>query len=180
MRRFSSLVIALSLFAAPLAKAEIWQSAEVLKRGSAAVGGFGQIYFDPSKFMAYGQFLYGIGNDLQLEARMGGGDLDFYAGFFAKARLVSNKAGEVALWSGIHSQGNGYWDLAPIFSHDFGRVEFYFAPYISISLGDRNSGVTLNPGLSFDIKPKLKFYGELAAKVSNIPTSIIGGVRYSF
>jgi hypothetical protein len=181
MKRLIPILAALFL-TAPFsgAHAQIWQSAKALKQGAASVGAFGQLYFDPSEFMAYGQAAYGIGNGMQLEGRLGTGSLDFYAGMFVKAFVLSNKMISIALWSGIHSQGNAFWDFAPIFSHDFGRVDLYFAPFISLSLGDRSSGVTLNPGMSVDIQPNLVFYGELGLKLSNIPSSLMGGVRYFF
>jgi hypothetical protein len=175
-----SLVVFFTLFSVSSAEAQIWQTAKVLKQNSAAVGGFGQLYFDPSEFMAYGQLTYGIGNGMQLEGRLGTGSLDFYAGMFVKALVVSNQVASIALWSGIHSQGNAFWDFAPIFSHDFGTLELYFAPFISLSLGDRHSGVTMNPGMNLALRPNLAFYTELALKVSNIPSSLTAGVRYVF
>ena len=167
-------------FLSASAHAQIWQTANVLQQGAATIGGNGQLYFDPSEFTFNGQLLYGIGNQLQLEARLGAGSLDFYAGAFVKYHFFGNKIFDLALWSGLHSQGNAYWDIAPIFSHDFGTVDLYFAPYIAISLGDRETGVTLNPGLIFDVKSDLKVYGELGLEVSNIPTSLAVGIRYFF
>jgi hypothetical protein len=179
-RLFLTLALSFTLLSSAPANAQIWQSAKVLKQSTGAIGGFGQLYFDPSEFMAYGQFTYGIGNGMQLEGRLGTGSLDFYAGMFVKALVVSNSVASIALWSGIHSQGNAFWDFAPIFSHDFGALELYFAPFISLSLGDRNSGVTMNPGMNFALRPNLAFYTELALKVSNIPSSLTAGVRYLF
>jgi hypothetical protein len=175
-----SFALLVALFTTSSAQAQIWQSAKVVKQSSASIGGFGQLYFDPSEFMAYGQLAYGIGNGMQLEGRLGTGSLDFYAGMFVKALVVSNSVASIALWSGIHSQGNAFWDFAPIFSHDFGTLELYFAPFISLSLGDRSSGVTMNPGMNLALRPNLTFYTELALKVSNIPSSLTAGVRYFF
>lgn len=163
-----------------VAHAQIWQTANVLQQGAATVGGNGQLYFDPSEFMFNSQLLYGVGNQIQLEARLGVGSIDTYVGAFAKYHFFNNKIFDLAFWSGLHSQGNAYWDLAPILSHDFGSLEIYFAPYIAISLGDRKSGVTLNPGVSVDAQSNLKVYGELAVEVSNIPTSLAVGIRYFF
>lgn len=181
MKRLNVVALLCALFVAtPLAHAELWQTANVYKQGSGGFGAVGQYYFDPSKAMLYGQFLYGVGNNLQIEARMGGGGLDFYVGMFVKDQLIATQDMSVAIWSGFHSQGNAFWDIAPIFSHNFGRIEFYFGPYVAVSLGDRDSGVTLNPGFRIPIQSNLSVYSELALKVSHIPTSVIGGLRYSF
>lgn len=173
-------VLVISVLMTSSAQAQIWQTANVLQQGAGSAGVNGQLYFDPSEFMVNGQLMYGIGNQLQLEARLGVGGFDTYAGFFTKYHLMTNKLAAFSIWTGIHSQGNAYWDLAPIFSHDFGPVDLYFAPYIAISLGDRESGVTMNPGLQFDAKPDLKVYAELALEVSHIPTSFTAGFRYLF
>jgi len=168
------------IFFAPSAHAVLLQSAKVNPQGIASLGGFGQLYFDPSEIMVYGQMVYGVGNNYQMEARVGLGGLDTYVGGFVKNQIMTSSLMSFAVWGGIHSQTNAFIDVAPILSFDFGAVELYLGPALALSLGDADTGVTFNPGLNFGTSANLSIYAELAMKVSNTPTSFIGGVRYYF
>ena len=181
MKNLFRVVLLTCLVAFPIsAQAVLLQSAKVVPQGVGSIGGFGQLYFDPSEFMVYAQAAYGLGNNYQLEGRVAVGGLDTYVGGFIKNEVYTTSAFAFALWGGIHSQGNAFLDIAPILSHDFGPLEMYIGPYLALSLGDADTGMTLNPGLNFTTSPNLSVYIEMGLKVSKIPTSFVGGVRYYF
>ncbi len=172
-------LFSLVLFSSP-AQAVLLQSAKVNPQGVASVGGYGQLYFDPSEFMAHAQLVYGVGNNYQIEGRFALGGLDTYVGGFVKNQIMTSSMMTFSVWGGIHSQGNAFIDLAPILSFDFGVLELYLGPALELSLGDADTGITFNPGLNFTTSPNLSVYAEVAMKISNTPTSFVGGVRYYF
>jgi hypothetical protein len=181
MKNFLPLLVLVSWFSySSPAQAILVQSAKVNPQGVASVGGFGQLYFDPSEFMAHAQLVYGVGNNYQMEARVALGGLDTYVGGFAKNQIMTSSMMSFAVWGGLHSQGNAFIDLAPILSFDFGAIELYLGPALELSLGDADTGLTFNPGLNFGTSANVSVYAELAMKISNTPTSFIGGVRYYF
>lgn len=169
-----------SLILSQPAQAILLQSAKVNPQGVASIGGYGQLYFDPSEFMAYAQLAYGVGNNFQVEGRVGVGGLDTYVGGFIKNQIMTSSLMSFSVWGGLHSQTNAFIDVAPILSFDFGAIELYLGPALALSLGDADTGLTFNPGLNFGTSPNVSVYAELAMKISNTPTSFIGGVRYYF
>jgi len=149
-------------------------------QGIASIGGYGQLYFDPSEFMAHAQLAYGVGNNFQIEGRFALGGLDTYVGGFVKNQVMTSSMMSFAVWGGLHSQSNAFIDLAPILSFDCGALEFYMGPALELSLGDANTGITFNPGLNFGTSPNVSVYAEVAMKISKTPTSFTGGIRYYF
>lgn len=162
------------------AQAMFWQSAKIATPRTYELGGVGQLTFDPSKFMAYADFIAGISPRLDLEARLGDGGYDFYVGGFGKYALYSHNGLQLSLLGGIYNQGNAFFELAPMGTIDIGRMDLYFGPDFIFSLGDRSSGSTFNIGLSIPYDRRFHFFCELDIKLSHVPSSILGGMRARF
>lgn len=172
-------VIATFMLTSP-AQAMFWQSAEITTPRTYEVGGVGQLYFDPSEFMGYVDFVAGIDPRLSLEARLGDGGAEFYAGGFAKYALFSREGFSFSFFGGIYTQGNGYVEIAPMGTYDLGRADLYFGPDFALTLGDRSSISTFNIGISIPYERRFSIFGELDIKLSNIPTSVLAGMRARF
>ncbi len=179
-RTFSITLLTSSFLSALPAQAMFWQSAEVMTPRTYEVGGIAGLSFDPSKFMGYGQFKAGLAPRFELEARMGAGGYDFYLGGFGKYALFSRNGLSFSLMSGIYNQGNAYVEVAPIGTIDIGRMDLYFGPDFALSLGDRSSGSTFNIGVSIPYERRFSIFGELDIKLSNLPSSVLAGMRARF
>lgn len=163
------------------ASAEFWQGAAPLKSGEGAVGGFGQIYFQPSDAMAFGQFSYGITDSFQGEARLGVGSLDTYFGFFGKYGMIRRKSLDISLWFGFHHLSVSYADLGLILGHTFKVVQFYIGPAFQVPL---QNGMpiefSLIPGINFGIAKQLRLFTEFNLNLSHSDSSVSLGIKYYF
>lgn len=161
------------------AQADIWQTGGVQPKGELSLGGHTQIYFDPGEFMLFGQATYGLSPKVQLELRLGGGTIGFYGGAFGKYYLYGDKDIHVSLWGGFHGLKQGYFDLAPIVSHDFrSGWTLYGSTLLSIPLGSGGTGFGLVPGVRFEWKKNMSVYAEFVIKLANLYNAGSVGVRY--
>jgi hypothetical protein len=179
-RIFGRLTI-LSLLLYPcFSYAQFWQGANTYSAGHGAVGAFGQFYFQPNEFMAFGQGIYGVSNSFQLEGRLGLGSLDPYWGAFGKYEFLSRKVLEMALFFGLHHQSVSYVDVGLILSHSFSKFQLYVGPLCQVPLQNGLPvGLSIIPGVSIGVGKRARVYSEVNLNTNDSYSAASAGVRWS-
>ncbi len=171
----------LSVSAPRRAHAQLWQSAQVLSAKSFSLGAYGSFVFAPSAdFMGFAQAKVGLGNNLDLEARFGGGSLSPYFGGFLKWQFLSTEVVNLAVWGGYHYQGTSQVDASVVVSHSFSRFEIYGAPFFQMafdSTGVRAGGGFI-PGFSFSLARQARLYVEFVLGSTPVLNSGSIGVKF--
>jgi hypothetical protein len=161
------------------AQADIWQTGGVQPKGELSLGGHTQVYFDPGEFMIFGQATYGLSPQLQLELRLGGGTVGFYGGAFGKYYLFGKGDTHFSVWGGFHGLKQGFFDFAPILSHEFQSAwTLYGSTLLSLPLGSGSAGLGLVPGVRFGWKKNTSIYAEFVIKIAGLYNAGSIGVRY--
>jgi hypothetical protein len=178
---FFLLPVSVALGSAAPARAQLWQSAQVLAPLSFSVGAFGSfVYIPAADFMGYAQVKMGLGAGLDLELRAGAGSLPWTAGAFLKWQFLSSDILDLAVWGGYHYQTASQASLAIVLSHAFDRLDLYVAPLLQVavdSTGVRIGGGAV-PGFALGLAQWMKLYVEFTIGTSPVLNSGSIGAKF--
>ncbi|MEO5970995.1 MAG: hypothetical protein ABIQ95_13785 [Bdellovibrionia bacterium] len=176
--------LSLSTFVPANCYAELWQGAKALPKLDSSFGIHTQLYQDhrsqAPKIMAFGQFDYGQTDQIQIETRLGLGNLNYYLGLFSKYQIHSDSNWDVAVMGGIQLQS--YFSLVGdlIGSIHFDSTELYSSIHFFTPLQGSAMGVGLIHGFDFKLSQWMVIYLEANVNLANYYTAGSLGFRHFF
>lgn len=169
-------------FSISSAQANLFQGANQVKPKEFVAGAFGLLSFSPTEIQAIAQGIYGLNQKVQLEARLGVGQMSTSLGIYGKAHFLSTELVNMALWAGARIQSGLGIEGALILSHAFSKFELYGGPVMDLFFksGASNLGLGFIPGVAVPLSNKMRFYGEAVLSLASYYNAVSGGVRFYF
>jgi len=164
--------------------AELWQGGQTLQKLKSSFGLHSQLYqvsnSQSLKMMTFGQFDYGQTDQVQIETRLGLGNMNYYLSVLSKYQIYSSKNGEAAVMGGLQFQTALSLTGDLIGSVHWAGLEFYGSIHIFTPLNGSAMGVGFIPGFDFKLNQWLAIYLEGDVNLANYYTAGSVGFRNFF
>jgi hypothetical protein len=158
------LYLSFSLTLSSTSQAELWQGALTLPKLDSSFGLHTQLYQVPNsqstRVMTFGQFSYGQTDQLQIETRLGLGNLNYYLAGLAKIQIFSSGNCSAAVMGGLQLQS--YFSIAGDFigSVHWEPMELYGSIHFFTPLQGSAMGLGLITGVDLKLSKWMNIYLE--------------------